>query len=188
MTQEANLAGNSALTSIKINGDSMFPLIKDGEAVIAKAIDYHQAKIGDILAYHNVQDNVTIVHRLIKKSIIGNKIIFITQGDANASYYCDDAFDPRQAQLKKVVAIIKNNGILNLENTADKFAGQIKARLLWYVPFLISPQRRFKKIISSPGQIPQRLIKNVEQLIRRLNAKLIISGICRRKYLSNGRR
>lgn len=164
---------NNSLVHIEIEGNSMFPTIKDGESVVAREIDYRQAEIGDILAYESPQNGRLIVHRLVKKVIRQGRVSFIAQGDANASYCNDVAFDPWQAQIKKVVAVVKEGVILDMDKGFSKWSGYFKALTLWYVPFLILPLRKIKKAIMYPAKIPHELAKNMSSVIARFKMKIL---------------
>jgi len=155
------------LTSIKIEGSSMFPVLKNGDKILAKDLDWRNARIGDILAYERPGEEKLVVHRLVKKIVKNDQILFITQGDANASYCSDEPFDPRIRQLKKAVAVVKINGILGIEDKISRIGGFCKAVFLWYMPFLILPHRKLKKAITSPSQIPKETARNMSGLIRR---------------------
>jgi len=164
---------DNSFTSITISGDSMFPAIKDGNRVIVKSIDYRQARIGDVLAYERYPDKNIIVHRLVKKLHRGKQELFITQGDANSSYCSDGAIDPRRCLFSKVVAIVKKDAIIDMENNSMRFTGYFKALLLWYTPFLILPQRKIKKALTSPALIPQEMVKNITSLINRCRIRIL---------------
>ncbi len=67
--------------------DSMYPTIKSGDLILIKVIDFDDVEEGDIISYFEseTQRTSTVTHR-VKKIIYddeGNKVEFITQGDAN---------------------------------------------------------------------------------------------------------
>lgn len=67
--------------------DSMEPTIKSGDLILIREVDFDDVEEGDIISYFEseTQRTTTVTHRVIE--IIyddnGNKLEFITQGDAN---------------------------------------------------------------------------------------------------------
>lgn len=67
--------------------DSMEPTIKSGDLILIKVTDFDDIEEGDIISFFEseTQRTTTVTHR-VKKIIYdndGNKVEFITQGDAN---------------------------------------------------------------------------------------------------------
>jgi len=56
-------------------GKSMYPLIKQGDNILINFVPFKNIKVGDIAAFR--RNNLTIVHRLIKKMPAG----FVEKGD-----------------------------------------------------------------------------------------------------------
>lgn len=67
--------------------DSMEPTIKSGDLILIREVDFDDVEEGDIISYFEseTQRTTTVTHRVIE--IIydenGNKLEFVTQGDAN---------------------------------------------------------------------------------------------------------
>jgi RimJ/RimL family protein N-acetyltransferase len=76
---------NGACLRFLAKGGSMCPSIKNGDILIIEPLDgkKNQARTGDVIFYQNAQNRI-VVHRLIKKCFLKNRLIFITRGDASA--------------------------------------------------------------------------------------------------------
>ncbi len=60
------------MTLCRVKGDSMHPLIRDGDMLFVEKCLYDNLKWGDIVVYNSV-DGFPIVHRLIRK-LVDNKL------------------------------------------------------------------------------------------------------------------
>ena len=63
----------------KAFGVSMLPLIRAGDILTIKPVEYVDLSIGDIILYEN--NSKPFVHRIIKIRRLENSFIFITKGD-----------------------------------------------------------------------------------------------------------
>ena len=63
----------------KAFGVSMLPLIRAGDILTIKPVEYVDLSIGDIILYEN--NSKPFVHRIIKIKRLENSFIFITKGD-----------------------------------------------------------------------------------------------------------
>ena len=66
-----------------IGSGSMTPNLMVGDIVVAREVPVENIKVGDVITFQ--EKGVTIVHRVIEIQSDAGQIIFITQGDANAS-------------------------------------------------------------------------------------------------------
>ena len=87
----------------------MGPFIRDGDIIIAKKVGPKHMVSGDIIFYR--LRGKFCAHRIIRKSKENGKTVFLTKGDR--LYHFDAPVDEEQI-LGKVVAVIKNNQIINL--------------------------------------------------------------------------
>lgn len=68
---------------IRVEGMSMFPVLKPGQLVWVNNEANSEIKKGDIIVYK--KDNYRC-HRVIKKYMVGENIVFMTKGDNNKEY------------------------------------------------------------------------------------------------------
>ncbi len=64
-----------------VRGISMYPVLKEGDMVRVKKIDASEIKIGDLI-FAIFPPEEFIVHRVIRKRLNNQELIFITKGDA----------------------------------------------------------------------------------------------------------
>jgi signal peptidase len=63
---------------------SMEPTISPGDVVINEPIEPWEAQVGDIVTFHDPQDQSKLLtHRVVATKDTGSHIWFVTQGDAN---------------------------------------------------------------------------------------------------------
>jgi len=103
----------------KICGNSMRPLIKDGDYLIVNPVNH--LKLGDIVLFISADDRL-VVHRISK--IKDNFII--TKGDAYCGYDCPIK---REAVLGRVVMIERGRQKRDLERGIWKLINLIWARI-----------------------------------------------------------
>lgn len=61
-------------------GESMYPVIREGDFLIVEPINGKEARLGDIIFYHNSSGRINI-HRIIKRIYQDDELAFITKGD-----------------------------------------------------------------------------------------------------------
>lgn len=71
-----------------VRGNSMYPLLREGDIIILSKRDPSEIKIGDIIVYKSLKGNL-IVHRVINIVSSNGIYYFQTKGDNN---YLDDKF------------------------------------------------------------------------------------------------
>ena len=64
---------------------SMVPVINPGDVVLIAPVNAEAIKVGEIIEYRNVKENINIVHRVIQINGNASNLSFITKGDANNS-------------------------------------------------------------------------------------------------------
>lgn len=86
-TNPGEIPGYGKTKPLIVLTDSMDPTIKSGDLILIRVIDFDDVEEGDIISYFEseTQRTTTVTHRVIE--IIyddnGNKLEFVTQGDAN---------------------------------------------------------------------------------------------------------
>jgi signal peptidase len=91
---------------------SMIPVIYPGDVVIVAKTQAGAVRRGDIIEYHNVKDNINIVHRVIEIQGEGNQRFFVTKGDNNNAP--DREPVPEQNVIGKMVFQIPKVGWISL--------------------------------------------------------------------------
>jgi signal peptidase I len=91
---------------------SMEPVISPGDLVIVARVPPEAIKLGDIIEYRNVKDNVNIVHRVIKILAGEKENTFITKGDNNNLPDIDPVLS--QNVMGKMVLDIPRIGMISL--------------------------------------------------------------------------
>ena len=64
-----------------VQSGSMLPLIKIKSTIVTKLGDIEDCEVGDIIVYK--YQHIQIVHRVISKETVDNKIVVHTKGDNN---------------------------------------------------------------------------------------------------------
>ena len=64
---------------------SMLPIINPGDVVIVAPVQTDAIKVGEIIEYRNIKENINIMHRVIEITGNTSNLSFITKGDANDS-------------------------------------------------------------------------------------------------------
>ena len=78
-----------------IMSNSMYPLLKKGNIVLAKKFtDTDTVISGDIYTYKNPDDLITITHRCISKEDVNGETVYVFKGDNN------DSEDPVRVRKK----------------------------------------------------------------------------------------
>jgi signal peptidase I len=109
------------LHSIPITGNSMFPLIQNGDRVLVSHV-HSDIRPGDIIVFW--QDGRLLIHRVIRVSGESTSPAFFTKGD-NAQGF--DFPSTVQEMIGKVVAIERGQRRISLDTTNWRFAGRLIA-------------------------------------------------------------
>jgi len=80
-TPDDNLLKDGRTTLFKMNGNSMFPVLKDGDVGMVQQCDPEKLRIGDIVVFKS-RDKF-VAHRLIKIQKKGTLTFFTARGDKN---------------------------------------------------------------------------------------------------------
>lgn len=71
--------GNGKKITLRVSGDSMHPLMREGDPIHIEKCDPKELSIGDIITFK--KDDVYVTHRVLWVLKKGDTIIFITKGD-----------------------------------------------------------------------------------------------------------
>ena len=97
-------------------GESMYPLIINGNKLYIKVSEKPNYQVGDIIAY--IRDGQLIAHRLIKITKDAGKTNYLFKGDNNPGI---DSYVKKQAIIGKVEKVISGRSIINLTNRRNTF-------------------------------------------------------------------
>jgi len=131
------------IAKLNTKGNSMLPVLREGDIITLSCADSNQLKIGDIIAYYHHPKEKIVVHRLVRK-----RDSFLTKGDA-----IFDMDSPIRADniLGKIIFVERNNRIIKM----DRFSclvGFILSylKVFW---FIFSLERNMK----TPHLIPRKI-------------------------------
>lgn len=77
-----NILDKEAYLRFLAKGRSMYPTIRDGDIVNIESVKKREIRLGDVVFYRNNEERM-VMHRVIKKRMYSNRVVFITRGDAN---------------------------------------------------------------------------------------------------------
>lgn len=100
-----------AMVTCYVEGESMSPILKQGDIITIRAISPENIRLGDIVVF--ATNGTLCAHRLVMKIFRGGRFILITKSD-NA-FVIDRPFYDKKL-LGKVVEIKKDAVTLNLES------------------------------------------------------------------------
>ena len=130
---------NNSILRVKVNGNSMWPLIRNGNIVVVRKVNFREIRVGDIV-FTNVGSNI-LCHR-----VFGRRGDFIvTKADTFIG------FDPpvtKEALIGKVVAKEKNGRVYTLNGLLSYRAGFIISRVSIIASFCYLPLRFIKRLVS----------------------------------------
>ncbi|MCP4364534.1 MAG: hypothetical protein GY800_04475 [Planctomycetes bacterium] len=122
LSREVLSLGHSLYLSVR--GDSMWPVVRDGDQVLVEFVDEHGLRKGDIICFSTF--NALIVHRLIGTLTPENgQITLLTGGDAN---WCSYEMIGLDQVMGKVVAIKKGNNEKRLDTPLRELRGLLCAQ------------------------------------------------------------
>lgn len=81
------LTGSSSPLAV-VRGNSMYPLLREGDIILLSKKSPEEIKVGDIVVYRSLKGNL-IVHRVIGIELVNGVYYFKTKGDNNI---LDDKF------------------------------------------------------------------------------------------------
>lgn len=147
----------------------MQPTLREGDILTAKPIKYHEAQIGDILAYQNLETKRLIVHRLVKKVKNSSGEMMLTMSEIGTQPY-DLPLKPGNCIIARVIAIERRNKIINLTASKEILKGKIITYLMVRLPFIMAIRRKGYMAIKRPDLIRPKIqgfIKNIARYTAR---------------------
>jgi len=93
---------------VAIISNSMYPGIKRGDVVIVRISKIDNIYVGDIINFKSKSNNINIIHRVVDKYEVNNRLILTTKGDNNKIEDDDPVFT--EQVIGKIVARIPKIG------------------------------------------------------------------------------
>ncbi len=84
----------------------MVPVINPGDVVLIAPVQPGCYQTGEIIEYHNVKENINIVHRVIEIDRKCADLSFITKGDANNAPD-PDPVSPQVVMGREIIVVPK---------------------------------------------------------------------------------
>jgi len=159
---------------IAITGNSMLPLLRDGDHVLVAHDDAH-IQVGDVIVFW--QSKQLIVHRIIHIERMPTQLGFLTKGD-NA-VFCDPLVRADQV-IGRVLAVRRDQQEISLDTRGWRALGYIIARIAWLVQVVLvigeklkqrivgsQPNRQTARLRQTIAWIPSRVLHFIIRLIER---------------------
>lgn len=127
-------------------GNSMRPLLRDGDTLLIKPLGSHLPIIGEVVLC-NVHPERVIVHRVIGKRVIASRLEYLVHGDQALN---PDGWISVEEILGRVVKIEREGKSLKMDHPAMKLLGLIAVmRSKWNIGR--------KGIFQKTGELLKRL-------------------------------
>lgn len=127
-------------------GNSMYPIIKEGNVCRFIICDPLTLQKGDIILFHALSGQL-VAHRFIEKILLQDSLLYRIKGDTNLGF--DQPIRQEQI-LGKLLYIKKGNTVLY----AFHFSMYIWGEIILYLPFLSKILRKylnFKNVLKRQG-------------------------------------
>ena len=141
-----------------LNGSSMYPVLREGDTLTAKPIDFNEAEIGDILAYQNIFTKKILVHRMVKREKNIGYDIILTAAEAGRRLIYDQPLLPGKCLIAKVIGIERGAKRIDLTKSHNILRAKMRAYILIYFHILVRFQR---KIYSHIDKLSGREINRI---------------------------
>ena len=116
-------------------GRSMYPFIREGDAITVEPIEGGQLRLGDVIFYKSNEGRI-VIHRVIKRVFHSDSLMAVTKGDANLAL---DRSVPLTQVLGRVKLIERGTHTIVLDARWARYRG-----MLYVICFLCGA--RFKAI------------------------------------------
>ena len=113
---------------LRVKGDSMLPMLRDGDVVDVLQVSPGQLRIGDLLLIETKGGGL-LLHRYLTSRVRGGRVWLITKGDASREV--DTPISPEQVR-GRVVQINREGQIVSLEGRKVRLANYALAKLSPY--------------------------------------------------------
>jgi hypothetical protein len=154
----ASLA-ESKLIRFPLSGMSMYPTLREEDILIAKPIKYHETRIGDILAYQNLETGKIIVHRLARKIESPGGEMLLTIAEAGRAQGYDAPLRPDNCLIARVVSIERGRKVINLLKSPEILKGRVISYLLEHLPAAITFRKKCHRAIENPAAILKKIAR-----------------------------
>jgi hypothetical protein len=144
--------GSDRLSRIRTRGQSMEPLLQDGDEIEIRH-SLPKPRIGDLILFSNPDG--LVAHRVIGRRLKDGKALVLEKGDKSSQA----SLIPTSVIQGKVIRIFKQEEIIHLESPFSRVMGRIMAvySLLGYGLLDKTPFRRHPKIVSNLSTLTLKL-------------------------------
>lgn len=156
---QQQLAANQSAVFLVIS-NSMTPLIRVGDRVVITSANTAVLTAGDIILYLN--GNSFCMHRLVRIIADARTQKFITRGDRLQAF---DAPVNEEKYLGKIIFILRENGIIDLNQNKFTIFNKAIGKLFMLQWLLMRAGERFRKMFLLNSNTLTRLGNKVSQLL-----------------------
>jgi len=136
--------GREKSLRFKAKGESMRPFIRDGDILEITPVNGEEIRLGGVIFYH-VGEKRTVAHRVMKKIIENDKLVFLTKRDLNTD-------EEEKVHLEQVLGRVKA-----IERKGRKIRVNEGLNRLMYIFYLkISP------FLTKARRIGGRLVRRIQ--------------------------
>jgi signal peptidase I len=119
----AEILGAGKALRFRARGDSMSPLVRDGDVLLVRPVDMAAVRVGDLVLCSSEGGRV-VVHRVIRREVNQEGHWFTVQGDAVAR---PDGLIPGAQVYGRVVAIERGAARIELHRPVTRTLGWLAA-------------------------------------------------------------
>lgn len=131
-----------------LSGSSMYPVLREGDILTVKPIDFNEAEIGDILTYQDISTKKILVHRMVRREKNSGYDIILTAAEAGRRLKYDQPLVPDKCLIARVVGIERGAKRIDLTKSHNILKAKIRAYVLIYFYNLIRFQRKIYALID----------------------------------------
>lgn len=131
-----------------LNGSSMYPVLREGDILTVKPIDFNEAETGDILAYQDIFTKKILVHRMVKREKNSGYGIILTAAEAGRRLVYDQPLLPGKCLIAKVIGIERGAKRIDLTTLHNVLKAKMRAYALIYFHILVRFQRKIYMFID----------------------------------------
>ncbi|MEK6732817.1 MAG: hypothetical protein AABY55_04245 [Candidatus Omnitrophota bacterium] len=131
-----------------LNGSSMYPVLRTGDILTVKPIDFNEAEIGDILAYQDISTKKILVHRMVRREKNSGYDIILTAAEAGQRLKYDQPLVPDKCLIARVVDIERGTDRIDLTRPHNILKAKIRVYALIYFHILVRLHRKIYALID----------------------------------------
>ena len=120
-----------SIVRFRAEGTSMYPTIRDGEAIAIAAVSTSDVVRGDVLLCRH--KNRMVAHRVVSVATRGTERFFELRGDSNAS--CDTPIGA-DAVVGRIIGVLRNGRLVRLCGRAARLRHSVRivaSRVKWLI-------------------------------------------------------